>query len=655
MRRPALLLVGLLLLATTARADTATRSRPLRGLRAEVAALLMQGVGGGGLPIAVAVFPQSVGSSVTPAELSFLVELEVAVPAETGTRPLEVYAYAVDGAGEVVSHFAVTLPEWPADGEGVKIAGRLPLAPGDYSLRFLAWDPVARRYGLAVRQVAFDASSASPRIAEECDGWSVADDASVDPSQLSARPVLVSGETQRLSLGRVPPPDGWQVHLESVGKGPSAARVVEASVVEPHGLEFVVPDLPPGVYDLSVAVVSGEAWSSLPLESWLVSALPPADGGCRRSWRRVLRLARSGRFAATPQPAPQPAENEPARNKPAPSRPARRLAAGYRALLERLASAGDLASAARDLAALEAPVVEEDSTRTRLLFAAEFRAVRSLAKRDARCLIPLIALHAETYGLHYGAGRFALATHSRRLAAAIAESAAELMTAPEERALIAVSITGLADMVETRRASIAAQRLLERALSLDETQEAARLLLAVSYERKGRYLDARRQLEALVSANSAHHEARVRLAILLRRIGQREEAEHLLGALIAEQPSAWLLSLAYQTLAQLLIRDGRFSEAAVQLEQARGRLPEDQVLHLLRAYTLDRSGERQAVRELLAGLPPAEAAVTPRYRYSDEAAVALGLLHETLRQSVTVRLPVLALALDVERSGGPAG
>ena len=85
-----------------------------------------------------------------------------------------------------------------------------------------------------------------------------------------------------------------------------------------------------------------------------------------------------------------------------------------------------------------------------------------------------ITLHGETYRVHHKAGRFPLATASRRLAAAIAELAVEAADDPEERRLVAVALTGLAEMVETRRASIEAQRLLERALELAQLEEQQR-------------------------------------------------------------------------------------------------------------------------------------------------------------------------------------
>ncbi len=176
----------------------------------------------------------------------------------------------------------------------------------------------------------------------------------------------------------------------------------------------------------------------------------------------------------------------------------------------------------------------------------------------------------------------------------------------------------------------------------------------MSYERRGRYEEARRQLEILVAANSAHHEGRVRLAVLLRRMGQPAAAERMLLEIIAEQPPEWLLSLAYQTLAQLLGRQDRYAEAIVQLERSRRRLPGDQALGLMLAYALDRDGRRQAAAAQLRELPPARAGRTARYRYSDEPAAALGLLHDTVRQSVAVRLPLLGRVLADGVAAGPA-
>jgi Flp pilus assembly protein TadD len=146
----------------------------------------------------------------------------------------------------------------------------------------------------------------------------------------------------------------------------------------------------------------------------------------------------------------------------------------------------------------------------------------------------------------------------------------------------------------------------------------------------------------------------VRLAILLRRMGEAGEAERLLRTVVAERPPDWLLTLSYQTLAQLLGRQERYAEAVETLELARRRLPGDQTLELLLAYALDRTGERRAAERLLAELPPADAAASARYRYADRPAAALGLLRETVRQSVTVRLPVLAMALRPEPAGGEA-
>ncbi len=331
------------------------------------------------------------------------------------------------------------------------------------------------------------------------------------------------------------------------------------------------------------------------------------------------------------------------------------LARAYRDVLRDLAESGDLESAAGRLSALEARIVERAVGALPAVHAAELATARRLAKRDPRCLIPLVSLHAEAYSAHFAAGRYPLATHSRRLAAAVAELSADRLKSPEDRKLIAAAITGLAGEVEGHRMSLAAQGLLERALDLDGELEAARLLLAVSYERSGRFDDARRQLGILVGANAAHLEGRLRLAVLQRRSGRLAAAERQVKELIGERPPDWLLSLAYQTLAHVLGARDRHAEAVEHLRRATARLPRDQALHLLLAYALDRRGERAAAAEVLADLPPAATAgATPRYRYSDAPAEALGLLWVTLEQSITVRLPILAQVLRQETAGGPA-
>jgi tetratricopeptide (TPR) repeat protein len=642
LRRLAPLLVGAALLAGTARA--AVEVQPMRGLRAEIAALLVQGVAGGSLPIAVALFPSKAASDGESAAVAFLVEVppapEPPADPESG-RALELYAYAVDDAGEVAGHFSVTLPAWPATGEGVKIAGRMEVGAREVSVRFLAFDPTGRRYGMAIRELSPDAIAVPPRFTESCDDWALADAGAAEVLVLSARPVLVAGERRTVSLPDAPP-GAWRMELAR-GLGDAVVREqVEGVVVAPGEVEFVVPELAAGRYQLSLVPTEGSAWQSGSIEAWLVGQLPPAGDSCQRGWRRVLSHARSGGVVASPRTPPATGE--------APS--VELLASRYRAILERYASLGDLAVAADELAEMEAGVVAEDLDNTRPLFTAELRSARALADQDARCLLPLVSLHSQSYLVHHSSGRFPLATHSRRLAAAIAELAVDFAAQPEETSLLAVGITGLAQMVERRRSSLEAQRLLERALALDGSQEATRLLLAVSYDRKGRYDEAREQFEALVASNTAHQEARVRLAILLLRTGDLQQAEPLLRTVVAEQPPEWLLSLSYQTLGQLLIAKGRVREAIQVLAGGGIRLPGDQAIQVLRAYALDRDGRRREVQGVLAEMPLSEAGRTARFRYSDRPAAALELLRETLLQSVVVRLPVLASALGAVGAGG---
>lgn len=615
--------LGAVLLVTAA-AHGASEPRPLRGLRAEVSALLLQGVPGGGLPVALASFPAaSAGGELL--EVPFLLEIALA-DSEAGS--LELYVYAVDAAGQVAAHLAVGVE--PEPGGDLRWAAALELPAGSYSLRALAFDPAGRRYGLAVEQVEppHTAAGGTPRLADGCQAWRAAGDLELAASA-GARPVLVAGERRRLEL---PPPAGaLAVVLAPLGEdGVAGPPVGEAPLVAGEsGLEFEVPRLPQGRYRLSVSAAGGR---SRGVEIWLVSAPPPDAADCGTSWPRLLRLATA---TAPPPPAPPPVAAS------------REISERYLRVLLALAEGAELGEVARRLAAMEAPLVERDALELERLYASEERVVRRLAQLEPAGLIPVVALHGRAYAEHYAAGRFPLASHSRRLAAAAAAAAADALPSPDDRRLTAAAMCGLAETVERHRMSLAAQELLERALELAPDLEPARLLLAISYERTARFEDAEHHLRLLLSANSANVEARLRLAVLALRAGQHATAERDARTVVSERVPDWQLSLAYQVLARALAAGGRYPELVRELRPAVRRLPADPVLTLLLAYALDRTGAKHEAERLRRGLPVGGglAGRTPRFRYADPAAIDLGALEETVRQSVTVRLPLLAAAL----------
>jgi Flp pilus assembly protein TadD len=190
------------------------------------------------------------------------------------------------------------------------------------------------------------------------------------------------------------------------------------------------------------------------------------------------------------------------------------------------------------------------------------------------------------------------------------------------------------------------QQQLELALDLDPENTAALRMLAIGYEKLGRYVEARRLLERLAQLDSTHRESRLRLAVMELRLGDEAAAERRLRAIVREGAEPWVASLAYQILARILGDAGRFEEVAQLLRQARRELPRDQRIRILAAYADDRLGDAVGARRQLDSLPVDSDARTPRYRYAEPADERLELLRSRLAEAVNVRLPALSGALE---------
>ena len=198
----------------------------------------------------------------------------------------------------------------------------------------------------------------------------------------------------------------------------------------------------------------------------------------------------------------------------------------------------------------------------------------------------------------------------------------------------------------------ASEILLERALSLDRDNQEARILLATSYERLGRYRLARPYLEEVVASNAQNIEARLRLAVLLAREGDYEESERLIRHLLGARIAGWRRSVAYQTLARTLFGRELFEEAVATLAVGVAELPDDQRLALLYAYALDRTGRRREAEAVLGELPAAATERSSRMRYNELPVAPLEPVREFLAQSLIVRLPILTRAIDETEAEG---
>ena len=133
--------------------EAPVRARPLRGLRAEAATLLIQGQPGGSLPVALFVAaPDQRGQILLVAEIAGDAWPEVASPETDGAptiaeatasgsdsdpaaRKLEVLAYVVDQDNAVLAHMQEVIEidqgfVLPADRDGLRYVGELALPAG---------------------------------------------------------------------------------------------------------------------------------------------------------------------------------------------------------------------------------------------------------------------------------------------------------------------------------------------------------------------------------------------------------------------------------------------------------------------------------------------------------------------------------------------
>ena len=659
---------------------------------ADVAALLVQGVEGGGLPLVTNVLRE--WTAAGPGEAS---RFRVPVIIEAGGAPLltldrgaepggtldlELYLYAVDDAGAVVEHLARTV-EVRLDrlGEalaatGVRFIEAVELPAGDYSLRILVVEPISRLFGLAVENVEVSGAEdrpkgewmAPPRVQSSCAPWLVARLTGSTTAQvqdeydkllsgsllrnMESRSVLMGGESSRLSAVSSGPWTGSdsdsavEVRLTREGVAGDAARIESVTVTTLSSggrffdVVFEVPLLSEGLYQLTITSTSSDADESgvrsPAVDVWLTAGGDPATD-CP-TWTK---LRQQSVLAASGTRHEELSESASDRRRRAAIR------ATYLNVLKQLAATGDSAAAVDSLGSMEEDIVKSGPQHYGTLFETELRLVRKLATRDPECLVPILTLHHEAYESHYQKRRFSLAGHSRLLVGETIEWFIEEVEAPQNPGPLTDLMTSLAEYAERHRMMFESQALLRRVLELRPEHESARLLLALSYERVGFHERAQRELEELLSYNAKIPEASLRQAVMLTREGDFEAAVPLLRRLVRERPEEWVLALSFQTLAQSLGRLGRPDEALETLRQAVARLPSEQRLHVQLAYWLDRSGRRAEATEVLTRIPIAEkATASHRLRYSEHASSIVAPVRRRLAADVSVRLPRLAVAVS---------
>lgn len=650
------------------------------GLQVETAALLMSGQEGGTIPVAPLVVPQP--GAGEKSRVSVLLELDGAEILEGQTGDLlrlDVCLYAIASgrvAGARMDTVEIDLARLGADIErsGVKYVGELELPPGEYALRLLVRNPATGEVGLrAVPLTVPDfrqrqGLSLPPLLPEPAGAWLVARGAGMTSAPSfsldalpSARPILApAGEV----LFRLP---AWKLgegELRAEVRRPGGARVATFPVrvsgreaTDIPGLEilaasFETKDLEEGVYDLRITG-GGPGADGMPATPFVLLE----KGGEGQVWA-ALTPSRRNKGEARAEGASTPARQDPparaARAKRVRNLDAKPVRAAYLKALNRLA-AGDREGARAEVRQMEQsvlmgpkPASSEDLQEVELAVAKE------LSRGDAATLIPILTLHQVLYRDAARTQLYLLSTHSRELIFQLVELYAASDRSPGVKKRAAGFLTALAaEMIWTAPPSMR-DRLFQRILALDETEETTLLCLAVDAERQGRYSEAVSALERLVRVYPGNSEARLRLAVNLARLGKVQDARKLLAEISGEKAATanaiepWQLAVAWQEIGRLLIASGDLDQAETVLRAGLQRLPDDEKIALQLALIRDLRKDPRGAREAVSGLgrKPGSGS-SPRHRYNRLPLERLDQAWSDLQKSAVDHIPTLAAALGL--------
>lgn len=666
---------------------SALQARRLRGLTAEVAALVLRGEEGGGLGVAALAVPlpevapseppPRAAGEETPAgprvPVSLFVEIDGASFLEanrTDVARVELYAYVLTATGGVAGHleeaFAVDVGAlgeavWEA---GLRFHGRLELPPGDYDLRVLVRNAQSNAAGLAASPVTVPPPGGAPTplfaTPADRDSWIpvrswgggpgaeaprypfVAGEQAVHPAAL---PVLVAGRpAEALLFGTGGDRPARVVLTPAEGKGSYEAAVTPAGGGEgPRTVRFTTPDIPSGEYRLAVAGALDAA--SNPAVPVLVMAGDAAGRALLWTdlrWRVSPQLAQSGGAAAAVVESSEKGARGRGRRG---GRGARKMAAAYREALTPLTTGEGGWDAARSaLFELQSATLAGDHRGSLSQLQAGVRSLaEELAKDSPEALPPLIVLHESLYRDYRRRRVFSLASFNRLMVESLAELYASSGGSPELAALALVSLGGY---LQEANLPATSSRLFRRALALDPESRAAHLALGSLHERLGDPRGAVEQLGPALRAEPNDAEARLRLAVNLGRGGgDRRRSEELLEEVTAGDGPSWVRAIAYQELARRELAIGNAETAARRLETAVQQLPDDRGLHLLLAVAYDRLRQPREALDALTRVG-AGGGESPRKRYDDWPQGAIDGARSRLESGAHERRAELARALD---------
>lgn len=324
----------------------------------------------------------------------------------------------------------------------------------------------------------------------------------------------------------------------------------------------------------------------------------------------------------------------------------RRFVGEYHEILQQFAT-GDIDGALERYVLLETRTSRgADDRRYQSMQSAKQKLHRKIRRADVETLPPLTLFQERAYLAYLERHDSRLAVFARVLAMELAGRYAVAAETEPQRSLATGMLASLGGYAQDAMQETAASRLYVRALELDPDHGPALLGLAALNEKRGEYVVATGHLRRLVAAGGEGLEPRLRLAVNLSRVGPSDEAKDALSRLVAEADEEWILSIAYQELARLLLREGSPLDARELLAQAVAELPCDPVLPIQLAYAGDRAG-RAGDLDLVTALAscPHRDEPPPRARYTHPPKPVFDQLRQQLVEAVAQRLPTLAEAL----------
>jgi len=678
------------------------------GLEAKSAALILSGQEGGELAVSALAVPVPAQEPGGKGSALLQVDIEGASLLEGVTDEkdiiVEIYAYALAKGGAVGGFlgraFRIDMEEHGAEvaRRGVKFLGGLDLPPGEYALQVLTRQRRSDRFSLQSLPLRVAASGEDPATGpilplfpEDPSRWLRVQTTDAQEGQLAALPWTIAGgavvpstfpvvrsdqaasflllgsslegrlKARFLDLERNPVQD---VTLEDGGAATGLPVPLEAK-----SLTLAPTGLRPGQYFLEITnegaavsqVVPGDGGKRLEtledkaadrVTTLPIVVLPPDVGDDLPLWSQ---LRGGGEELAQ---AKQQEELSIAKQRQR-IELSRWLSAYREALLD-----GPLGRTAnpKRLTELEfSQLAEKGHGGARKRGVDQITAAKYIGDERPESLVPLIRYHEWRYRQHHESHSYQLATHSRQMALALAETYVALSGSEGSKRIAAANLISIAGYLQEVGSIPSALGAFEKALDYDKQNVAALLGIGTILEADlGDYEGAVSAFRKLLRLQPKNVEVRLRLAVNQARTGHAGAAEKNLRACISGRSPAWVKIVANQELGNLLASKGKHGEAAEILQSAITRFPGQQRLYIQLASVYDSLNRPSAAREALERMDPkmGRRRPSPRLVYWRKPTWAIDQSRQFLEENAQNRMPVLAdtlMALVPEKGTADAG